>query len=123
MEKEIQQAAQDYPAHVLCVPFTPYDQLPVLPDNMARSVCSPSEPAPKWQEQFGYVLAESMAFAEKPSLTTRSGSIPDVTGDAASLVAPGNTSELAAAIIGLLTSEVPARPVWANGAAARARAF
>jgi len=49
----------------------------------------PSIPAEEWQEQFGMVLVEAMACG-KPIVSTLSGSIPDVVGDAGLLVQPAD---------------------------------
>lgn len=49
----------------------------------------PSIPVEEWQEQFGMVLVEAMACG-KPVITTCSGSIPDVVGDAGILVQPAD---------------------------------
>jgi glycosyltransferase involved in cell wall biosynthesis len=103
LEHDLRAAAGRYPGRLHLVPFAPYDQLPVL-HNMADVFVLPSKPAPKWQEQFGYVLAESMACG-KAIVATRSGSIPDVVGEATSLVSPGDSSALSAALIHLLTSD------------------
>jgi alpha-maltose-1-phosphate synthase len=48
-----------------------------------------SAPRPGWLEQFGYALAEALA-AGLPVITTQSGSIPEVVGDAALLVPPAD---------------------------------
>lgn len=48
-----------------------------------------SAPRPGWLEQFGYVLAEALASGV-PIITTRSGSIPEVVGDAALLIPPAD---------------------------------
>jgi glycosyltransferase involved in cell wall biosynthesis len=47
-----------------------------------------------WEEQFGLVLAESMA-AGLPILASRSGAIPEVCGDAAEYFLPGDWMDLA----------------------------
>ena len=47
-----------------------------------------------WEEQFGLVLAEAMA-AGLPIVTTTSGAIPEVAGESAEYVAPGDWLELA----------------------------
>jgi glycosyltransferase involved in cell wall biosynthesis len=47
-----------------------------------------------WEEQFGLVFAEAMA-AGLPIITTTSGAIPEVVGDHAELVAPGDWMAIA----------------------------
>jgi glycosyltransferase involved in cell wall biosynthesis len=47
-----------------------------------------------WEEQFGLVLAEAMA-AGLPIVAARSGAIPEVCGDAASYIVPGDWMGLA----------------------------
>jgi glycosyltransferase involved in cell wall biosynthesis len=64
---------------------------------MADIAVVPSLPAPYWQEQFGMVLAEAMSSGV-PVIATRSGSIPEVVGDAALLVTPYDVEELATAL-------------------------
>jgi glycosyltransferase involved in cell wall biosynthesis len=63
--------------------------------------CLPSVSAPYWQEQFGMVLIEAMACGA-PVVTTATGSIPEVVGDAAVLVPPYAPDELAGALGELL---------------------
>jgi len=63
----------------------------------ADMFCLPSVPAPYWQEQFGMVLVEAMACGI-PVVTTATGSIPEVVGDAASVVPPYAPDQLAAAL-------------------------
>ncbi len=103
LESLLRDAEIAHPGHIQRVSFSPYQHLPAI-HNMADIFILPSKPAPKWQEQFGYVLVESMACG-KPIITTRSGSIPDVVGDAAVLVPPSDPSALASAIVQLLHSE------------------
>jgi starch synthase len=72
-----------------------------------------------WQEQFGIVLAESMACG-KPIVTTLSGSIPDVVADAALLVQPNDHYAL---YTGLKSLVVDPRLRDEIGARARERAL
>ena len=50
-----------------------------------------------WEEQFGFVFAEAMA-AGLDVITTRSGAIPEVVGDSATLVDPGDWMAIARAL-------------------------
>jgi glycosyltransferase involved in cell wall biosynthesis len=54
-----------------------------------------------WQEQFGMVLAEAMASGT-PVISTMSGSIPEVVGDAAVLIPPGDYNALADNVMKLI---------------------
>jgi alpha-maltose-1-phosphate synthase len=71
----------------------PYQRMPAI-HNLADVFVLPSQPTPIWQEQFGYVLLESMACG-KPVISTLSGSIPEVVGDAGLLVPPSDFISLA----------------------------
>ncbi len=71
-----------------------------VPNHLVRSlyyyaVCSilGSLPTSVWQEQFGFVLAESVT-CNCPVISTWSGAIPEVAGDAGILVSPGNYVEI-----------------------------
>lgn len=57
----------------------------------------PSIPVQWWQEQFGMVLVEAMASG-LPIISTMSGSIPEVVGDAGILVQPGDPVSIYGAI-------------------------
>jgi glycosyltransferase involved in cell wall biosynthesis len=74
----------------------PYAEMPAL-YAQASSLVLASIPIWSWEEQFGMVLAEAMG-AHLPIVTTRSGAIPEVVGDDATLVAPGDWLELADAL-------------------------
>jgi glycosyltransferase involved in cell wall biosynthesis len=65
-----------------------YDAVPAL-YNAADAFILPSIPTPYWQEQFGMVLVEAMASG-LPVISTLSGSIPEVVGDAGILVQPND---------------------------------
>ena len=72
-----------------------------------------------WEGQ-PLVLQEALRAA-RPIVATRTGGIPDLTGeDGALLVAAGDPAELAAAVRRVLTSDALARRL-AEGARARAR--
>ncbi len=62
----------------------PYQEMHKL-HNLADIFVLPSISTKAWQEQFGMVLIESMACG-KPVVSTYSGSIPEVVGDAGTLV-------------------------------------
>lgn len=94
--------------------FVGYDKLPSVYASADLFVL-PSLSTPYWQEQFGMVLAEALS-AGVPIVTTRTGSIASVVGDAAVLVPPYDIGALAAAIGTLLNdgtrrSELAARGV------------
>jgi glycosyltransferase involved in cell wall biosynthesis len=73
--------------------FVPYDEMPAL---YARASCLvlASLPIWSWEEQFGMVIAEAMA-AELPLVLSSSGAIPEVGGDVADYVVPGDWVGLA----------------------------
>jgi glycosyltransferase involved in cell wall biosynthesis len=74
----------------------PYDAMPVVYASASAMVLA-SLPTPAWEEQFGMVLAESLA-AGLPIVASRSGAIPEVTGDAAAYVEPGDWMGIARAL-------------------------
>ncbi|MHB8633286.1 MAG: glycosyltransferase family 4 protein [Thermoplasmatota archaeon] len=61
----------------------------------------PSLPTPLWQEQYGMVLVEAMACG-LAVVTTQSGSIPEVVGEAGLLVGPGDPLGLSEALATML---------------------
>lgn len=87
--------------------------------NVADIFTLPSIPRKYWQEQFGIVLIESMACG-KPIVTTLSGSIPDVIGDAGLLVQPNDHYALYLALKKLIV-ESQLRTVLGRKALDRAR--
>ena len=74
----------------------PFSEVPAALNRMDVLVL-PSLETPKWTELFGRVLIEAMA-CEVPIVASRSGGIPEVVGDAALLVSPGDSRALAAAL-------------------------
>jgi glycosyltransferase involved in cell wall biosynthesis len=86
--------------------------------NCADIFVLPSLPTPSWQEQFGYVLIESMACG-KPVISTCTGSIAEVVGDTGILVPPNDFTALSRAMEDLATT--PA--MWKTlGSRSRSRA-
>ena len=77
--------------------FVSYEEMPDI-NRMADVFVLPSYPIMTWQEQFGMVLAEAMASG-KPIISTLSGSIPEVAGDASLLIPPGDYKALADAVM------------------------
>ncbi len=69
---------------VRIVSYVSYDEMPAL-YNLATVTILPSVPTPTWQEQFGMVLAEGLASGV-PVLSTASGSIPEIVGEAGIVV-------------------------------------
>lgn len=71
----------------------PYDEMPSV---FARASCTvlASLPTTMWEEQFGMVLAESLA-AGVPVLAAESGAIPEVLAGAGTLFRPGDWLQLA----------------------------
>jgi glycosyltransferase involved in cell wall biosynthesis len=80
----------------------PYSSMPLI-HNLADVFVLPSQPALRWQEQFGYVLVESMACG-KPVISTESGAIAEVVGNAGLLVQPNDYLALAGALERLISS-------------------
>ncbi len=74
----------------------PYAEMPAMYARAGAMVLA-SLPVPRWEEQFGMVLAEAMA-AGLPIVTTTSGAIPEVVGPGAALVAPGDWMGIARAL-------------------------
>jgi glycosyltransferase involved in cell wall biosynthesis len=89
---------------VRVLPGVPYRHLPKMYAS-ADIVAAPSLPTPYWEEQFGMVLVEAMACG-RPLITTDSGAISEVVGDAARVVAPYEHSALTEALLELLTDDM-----------------
>ncbi|MBI3398978.1 MAG: glycosyltransferase family 4 protein [Deltaproteobacteria bacterium] len=82
--------------------FASYDEMPDI-YRMADVFVLPSYPTMTWQEQFGMVLIEAMACG-KPVISTNSGSIPEVVGDAGILISSGNFFQLAEIVVNLMSN-------------------
>lgn len=102
--------------HVTIAGSLPYTELPAA-HRLADVFVLPSIPTPTWEEQFGMVLAESMATG-KPVVATRSGAIPEVVGPTGLLTPPGDPIALAEAIQRVLGDDTLSRSL---GEAARQR--
>ncbi len=89
--------------HVIFVKSLPYYELNCL-YNLSDIFVLPSIPTKGWQEQFGFVLIEAMA-TETPVISTLSGSIPEVVGNAGLLVQPNDFLSLYRAIKKLVLDE------------------
>jgi glycosyltransferase involved in cell wall biosynthesis len=82
--------------HVVFLGSHDYSSMPAI-HNLADVFVLPSIPIPQWQEQFGYVLVESMACG-RAVISTTTGSIPEVVGNAGILVPPNDFVSLGGAI-------------------------
>lgn len=69
-----------------------YKKMPAL-YNTADVFVYPSRKTEKWKEQFGFALIEGMACGV-PVISTKTGAIPEVAGDAAILTGERNTEKL-----------------------------
>jgi glycosyltransferase involved in cell wall biosynthesis len=78
----------------------------------------------RWEEAFGYVIAEAMAWG-KPVIGTRVGGIPEVIcdGETGFLVEKGNSPEIAAAILRLARAPELRHRLGEMGALAAATKF
>ena len=74
----------------------PHEQIPAWLNSFDALVL-PSEPAPRWKEQFGHVLIESMACGV-PVIGSDSGAIPEVIGDAGLIFHAGDETTLQTAL-------------------------
>jgi glycosyltransferase involved in cell wall biosynthesis len=99
--------------YVHMIPHLPYAEIPATL-RAADLIAVPSLSTPYWQEQFGMILAESMACGV-PILTTSSGSIPDVVGDAALVVPEYDVRQLAGGLRALATDPLLRRKYSALG--------
>lgn len=70
----------------------------------------------RWEELFGWMIAEAMAFG-KPVIATRVGGIPELITDAKSgyLVEPGDVAETAAKLIYLMSDPVARQSMGEEG--------
>lgn len=82
--------------------------------NMADIFVLPSISTRSWKEQFGMVLIEAMACG-LPVISTHSGSIPEVVGDAGILVQSNDPGALSGAIVKLLQDDILRRELSIKG--------
>jgi Glycosyltransferase len=87
--------------NVIRIGFIPHSEIHNI-HNMADIFVLPSIPRKYWQEQLGFVLLEAMACG-KPVVSTLSGSIPEIVGDAGILVQPNDHLSLYTALKRLIT--------------------
>ena len=90
-----------------------------IEDPMAEGVFAASDivcQLSRWQEVFGYVIAEAMAFA-KPIVASNTGGIPELVqeGENGFLVPPGDSTIAASRILQLLRDECLRRKMGAAG--------
>lgn len=81
-------------AHFRWVTGLDYSQMPTIYQE-ADIFLLPSQVTKTWEEQYGMVLVEAMA-AGLPIVTTKSGAIPEVVGDAALTANPTDTMQITA---------------------------
>jgi len=96
----------------------PYDRMPEV-YRCADAFVLPSIATPEWQEQFGMAIIEAMSCGV-PVVTTYSGAIPEIVGDAAVLCQPNDFLSIYAALKDLI--QEPSRRADL-AAAGRARAM
>jgi len=87
---------------VIVVNKCPYAEMPGI-YNAGDIMILPSIPAHRWQEQLGMALIEAMATGI-PVISTYSGSISEVVGDAGILIQPADHVSLYEALRGLMES-------------------
>lgn len=80
--------------------FISYEEMPDV-YRISDLFILPSYPIMTWQEQFGMVLIEAMATG-KPIISTMSGAIPEVVGNAGILIPPGDFFALTNAVVDLI---------------------
>jgi len=79
----------------------PYSEIHKIYDK-ADLFFLPSLSTPTWEEQYGMALVEAMACG-LPIVTTDSGAIPEVVGDAGQIIEEGNVDKMVKTIRSLLS--------------------
>lgn len=102
--------------HCTFLGSVPYDRMPDV-FRCSDVFVLPSIATPEWQEQFAMSLIEAMACGV-PCISTLSGAIPEIAGEAAMLVQPNDFSAIEAALRRLMESPALRRE---SGEAARNR--
>ena len=118
LERQIQKL--DLEKNVTLIRHLPYEEMPKIHAS-ADIFLLPSLPIPSGQEQFGIVFVEAMACG-KPVVAGRSGSIPEVIGEAGVLVQPGDMLSIAQALKELILDK-NLRDKYGQAALERARAL
>jgi glycosyltransferase involved in cell wall biosynthesis len=102
LRPQLERMAADRP-HLSVSTRIPRDEIPRCMQR-ARVLSLASKRTWKWEEQFGFVLAEAMATG-LPVVATRSGAIPEVVPPWNPLAAEGDVDGLAAGLIAALGPE------------------
>jgi len=108
--RSIEQALEEHPfrADIIHPGYIAAADLPVL-YTMARALVYPS-----WYEGFGLPVLESFG-CDTPVITSNVTSLPEVAGDAALLVEPGDPSDIAAKIVQIVGDESLRQKLIARG--------
>lgn len=94
--KKLERLSIDIRNNVVICPSIDYSKIPSV-YSLADIFVLPSIPTRAWQEQFGMVLVEAMASG-KAIISTYTGSIPEVLGEAGILIQPADYVSLAESI-------------------------
>lgn len=87
----------------LTIKRVPYHQIHEVYQD-ADLFCLPSRTTPHWQEQYGMALVEAMACG-LPIVTTKTGAIGEVCGNAVVYAKPANVNDLQSKLDRLIESE------------------
>ncbi|MHB1510722.1 MAG: glycosyltransferase family 4 protein [Acidimicrobiales bacterium] len=120
MEAAIRTAAT-VDARIELIGPVPFEQVPTVMASLDALVL-PSLTTRDWSEQYGRVITEAMASGV-PVITSDSGAIPEVVGDAGIIVSEGSTAELAAELRRVSLDPVVHRSLAEAGLARAQTAF